>query len=55
VYANQTDAAKGALVKAYVSYMVGDGQKLLGDLDYAPLPESLQKQAVAQLDMIKVG
>jgi phosphate transport system substrate-binding protein len=55
VYANQTDAAKGALVKAYLTYMVGDGQKLLADLDYAALPDSLQKQAAAQIDKIKVG
>jgi phosphate transport system substrate-binding protein len=55
VYANQTDAGKGALVKAYINYLVGDGQKSLSDLDYAALPDSLQKQAVAQLDQIKVG
>jgi phosphate transport system substrate-binding protein len=55
VYANQTDAGKGALVKAYINYLVGDGQKSLADLDYAALPDSLQKQAVAQLDQIKVG
>jgi phosphate transport system substrate-binding protein len=55
VYANQTDAAKGALVKAYVAYLIGDGQKVLSDLSYAALPDSLQKQAVTQLDQIKVG
>lgn len=55
VYANQTDPAKGALVKAYVSYLIGDGQKLLPDLDYAPLGSDLQQKAVAQLDQIKVG
>jgi phosphate transport system substrate-binding protein len=55
VYANQTDAGKGALIKAYVTYLVGDGQKLLSDLDYAALPASLAKQAVTQLDQIKVG
>jgi phosphate transport system substrate-binding protein len=55
VYANQSDPAKGALIKAYVGYLVGDGQKLLADLSYAALPSSLQQQAIAQLDMIKVG
>jgi len=43
------------LVKAYVNYLVGDGQKLLADLDYAPLSQSLQQQAVAQIGQIKVG
>jgi phosphate transport system substrate-binding protein len=53
VYANQADAAKASLVKAYIGYLVGDGQKLLSDLDYAPLPSSLQEKAIAQLDQIK--
>ena len=52
VYAKQPDAAKAALVKAYISYLIGDGQDLLGDLDYAPLPKSIQDKAVAQLDQI---
>jgi phosphate transport system substrate-binding protein len=49
------DATTGPLVKAYVNYLVGDGQKLLSDLDYAPLSQSLQQKAVAQLGQIKVG
>ncbi len=49
------DATAGPLVKAYVSYLVGDGQKLLADLDYAPLSQSVQQQAVAQIGQIKVG
>ena len=53
VYASP--GANAALVKAYVSYLVGDGQKLLGDLDYAALPSGLQQQAIAQLDKITVG
>ena len=55
VYQNQADAGKGALLKAYLNYLLTDGQELLSDLDYAPLPTSLQEQAVAQLDQIKVG
>ncbi len=38
-----------------MSYLVGDGQKLLADLDYAALSSSLQQKAVAQLDQIKIG
>jgi phosphate transport system substrate-binding protein len=55
VYQQQSDASKGNLVKAYVNYLIGDGQKLLTDLDYAPLPSSIQQQAMAQLSQIKVG
>ena len=38
--------------KAYLGYLLGDGQKLLDQLGYAPLPASLDQQAVAQLDKI---
>ena len=55
VYAKQTDAAKAAALKAYVKYLLTDGQKTLKDLDYAPLPASLQAKAVAQLDKIVAG
>ncbi|MFT3852648.1 MAG: phosphate ABC transporter substrate-binding protein PstS [Ilumatobacteraceae bacterium] len=52
VFAKQKDAAHAALVKAYLKYLLTDGQDLLGDLDYAPLPASIQTKAVAQLDQI---
>jgi phosphate transport system substrate-binding protein len=55
VYATQADAAKGALVKSYLTYLLNEGQELLSDLDYAPLPKSLQDKAVAQLEQIKTG
>jgi phosphate transport system substrate-binding protein len=55
IYTTQTDAAKGDLVKAFISYLLTDGQSLLTDLDYAPLPKTLQDKAVAQLDQITVG
>jgi phosphate transport system substrate-binding protein len=54
VYQSQS-AAKGALVKAYLSYLLSDGQDLLPDLDYAKLPDEIKSKAVAQLDQIKVG
>ena len=53
-YAKQADAAKGEAVKAYFRYMLTDGQKLLGEIDYAPLPKSLQEKALAQLEKVKV-
>jgi phosphate transport system substrate-binding protein len=52
VYAKQADKDKGNAVKAYVKYLIGDGQKLLKDLDFAPLPRSLHDKAMKQLDKI---
>jgi phosphate transport system substrate-binding protein len=53
VYAKQTDAAKGKELKSYLKYLLGDGQKLLRDLDFAPLPKGLQARAMKQLDRIQ--
>ena len=52
VYAKQTDKAKGEALKAYLRYMLTDGQGLLAELDFAPLPKSLQDKALAQLDKL---
>jgi len=52
VYETQPNANDAAMLKAYVGYLVGDGQKLLPSLGYAPLPSSLDQMAVAQLSMI---
>jgi phosphate transport system substrate-binding protein len=52
VYAKQTDRAKGEALKKYVTFLVKDGQKLLGEIDYAALPQSLQDKAVKQVDKI---
>jgi phosphate transport system substrate-binding protein len=52
VYAKQANANDAALLKAYLGYLLGDGQKLLDQLGYAPLPASLDQQAVSQLDKI---
>ena len=55
VYQTQTSAGTGQLLKAYLGYLLGDGQKLLPDLDYAPLSKTLQASAVKQLDQLKIG
>ena len=52
VYAEQKSASDAALLKAYLGYLLGDGQKLLTQLDLAPLPSSIDTAAVAQLDKI---
>jgi phosphate transport system substrate-binding protein len=54
VYAKQTDHAKGTALKAYLRYLVTDGQTQLKALDFAPLPKTLADKAVAQLDKIQV-
>ncbi len=40
------------MLKAYIGYLLGDGQKLLPSLNYAPLPASLDSMAKAQLSKI---
>lgn len=55
VYAKQTDQAKADALKAYLGYLLGDGQKILEELDFAPLPEAIATSAVAQLTKITVG
>jgi len=46
VYAKQSNAAKGNALKAYLKFLVKDGQKMLSEIDYAPLPASLQDKAI---------
>ncbi len=55
VYQAQSDAGKGNLLKSYLSYLLNDGQQLLPGLNYAPLPQSIQQQAIAQLSQLQIG
>ena len=52
VYAKQSSATTASMLKAYLGYLVGDGQKLLPSLNYAPLPPSIAAKAKAQLSKI---
>jgi len=52
VYQSQSSASTAAALKAYLGYLLGDGQKLLPQLNYAPLPSNIDQQAVAQLSKI---
>jgi phosphate transport system substrate-binding protein len=54
VYKNQADKGKGEAIKSFLRYLLTDGQKLASDVDYAPLPTSLQEKAMAQLESIAV-
>jgi len=40
------------MLKAYIGYLLGAGQQLLPQLNYAPLPASLDQKATAQLSKI---
>jgi phosphate transport system substrate-binding protein len=52
VYQTQSSANDAAMLKAYIGYLLGDGQKLLPELNYAPLPSNIDQQATAQLSKI---
>jgi phosphate transport system substrate-binding protein len=52
VYQSQSSTSTAAGLKAYIGYLLGDGQKLLPQLNYAPLPSSIDQQATAQLSKI---
>ena len=53
VYQTQSSADTAKLLQAYIGYLVGDGQKLLPNLGYAPLPANIDQQAKA--DLSKIG
>jgi len=52
VFQKQSSANTAKMLKAYIGYLLGDGQKLLPGLNYAPLPASLDQKATAQLSKI---
>jgi phosphate transport system substrate-binding protein len=52
VYEKQSSTNDTKMLKAWIGYLVGDGQKLLPSLNYARLPASIQSKAKAQLDKI---
>jgi phosphate transport system substrate-binding protein len=52
VYAEQPDANDVKMLRAYLRYLLGTGQELLPQLGYAPLPISIDQQALAQLSKI---
>jgi phosphate transport system substrate-binding protein len=52
VYAKQPTANDAALLKAYLGYLLGQGQSLLTSLNLAPLPANIDSLAKAQLSKI---
>jgi phosphate transport system substrate-binding protein len=53
-YTNQTDKAKGESLKAFINYVLTEGQDKAADADYAALPDSLKQKAIAQLDQLQI-
>jgi phosphate transport system substrate-binding protein len=51
----QSDAAKGAAIKAYLDFLLTTGQTLAPTVNYAPLPADLASKAVAQLDKLQIA
>jgi phosphate transport system substrate-binding protein len=54
VYEQQKDAAKGKKLVAFLKWAMDDGEKMAKDLDYAPLPESVQQRVLKRIDEIKM-
>jgi phosphate transport system substrate-binding protein len=52
VYQKQSSTNTTKMLKAYIGYLLGAGQKLLEPLGYAPLPSNIQSKAEAQLSKI---
>jgi phosphate transport system substrate-binding protein len=52
VYAKQPNANDVKMLRAYIGYLLGAGQELLPQLGYAPLPASIDQQALTQLSKI---
>lgn len=54
VYKNQKDKAKGHALKAFLRFLLADGQKQAKPIDYAELPPPIRDKALAQLDNVVV-
>jgi phosphate transport system substrate-binding protein len=53
VYQQQKDGAKGKKLVEFLKWSLTDGEKMAKDLQYAPLPESVQQRVLKQVDEIK--
>src|SRR5580692_10539395 len=53
VYQRQKNSTNGKKLTAFLKWAVTDGQKLTSDLDYAPLPDEVQKRELELLNTIK--
>src|SRR5438045_295406 len=54
VYEQQKDPAKGKKLVEFLRWAAKDGEKMARDLQYAPLPDSLQQRVLKRIDAIKM-
>jgi phosphate transport system substrate-binding protein len=54
VYEQQKDAAKGKKLVEFLKWAAKDGEKMAKDLQYAPLPDTLQQRVLKRIDEIKM-
>jgi phosphate transport system substrate-binding protein len=54
VYQQQKDAAKGKKLVEFLKWALTKGEAIAKDLDYAPLPESVQQRVLKRVDEIKM-
>jgi phosphate transport system substrate-binding protein len=53
-YKNQTSKDKGNAVKAFITWMLTDGQTLAPTIDYAPLPKAMIDKVMAQVNQLVI-
>jgi phosphate transport system substrate-binding protein len=53
VYQQQKDPAKGKKLVEFLKWSMDKGEEMAKNLDYAPLPESVQQRVVKRIDEIK--
>jgi phosphate transport system substrate-binding protein len=54
VYEQQKDANKGKKLVEFLKWSLTDGEKMAKDLQYAPLPESVQQRVLKRIGEIKM-
>ena len=54
VYQQQKDAAKGKKLVEFLKWALTKGEGMAKDLNYAPLPESIQQRVLKRIDEIKM-
>lgn len=52
IYRNQSNAAKGKILKEFLNWALTDGKKYAKDLGYAPLPDAVSKKALEKVNLI---
>ena len=54
VYQQQKDPTKGKKLVEFLKWALTKGETMAKDLDYAPLPESVQQRVLKRIDEIKM-